>query len=121
MAEPSVEGFLPLTPITFHILLALMDGVRHGYGIKREVEDRTAGAIRLGAGTLYEGIQRMERKGLLREADPPDDGEVEPGSRWRFYAITKLGRAVAEAELARLEADVRHARAKVLLSKTGQA
>ena len=121
MVEPSVEGFLPLTPITFHILLALMDGVRHGYGIKREVEDRTAGAIRLGAGTLYEGIQRMERKGLLRGSDPPDDEEVEPGSRWRFHAITKLGRAVVEAELARLEADVRHARAKVLLSKTGQA
>ena len=49
--EPNTKGFLPLTPVTFHMLLSLMDQARHGYGIKREVEDPTSGAIWLGAGT----------------------------------------------------------------------
>ena len=119
MDELDTQRFLPLTPITFHVLLSLVDQPRHGYGIKREVEDRTSGAIRLGAGTLYEGIQRMEQKTLVRAADPPKDAGREPGSRWRFYAITELGRAVLEAELARLEADVRHARAMVKKSQAG--
>ena len=121
MNRATIEGFLPLTPITFHVLLSLVDGVRHGYGIKRDVEERTAGAIRLGAGTLYEGIQRMERKGLLAESDPPADAETEPNARWRFYAITKLGHRVLEAELTRLEADVRFARGKLEMSKSRQA
>jgi DNA-binding PadR family transcriptional regulator len=121
MTKPAIQEFLPLTAVTFHVLLSLVDGVRHGYGIKREVEDRTSGAIRLGAGTLYEGIQRMERKGLLRETKPPKGAELESGSRWRFYAITKLGRAVLEAEVARLELDVRHATAKVRMSKPRRA
>ena len=42
------EAELPLTPATFHVLLALVDGERHGYAIMREVGDRTGGAMRLG-------------------------------------------------------------------------
>jgi hypothetical protein len=38
------EGWLPLTPAVFHILLALADGERHGYGIMQEVLARTDGA-----------------------------------------------------------------------------
>ena len=43
-----------------HIMLALADGPRHGYAIKQAVEERTEGAIRLGPGTLYEALQRLE-------------------------------------------------------------
>ena len=57
---PDVDGFLPLPPATFHILLALSDGERHGYAIIQEVEARTDGALRLSAGTLYRSIARME-------------------------------------------------------------
>src|SRR5919199_1760979 len=35
------RSLLPLTPAVLHILLALADGERHGYGIMREVEGRT--------------------------------------------------------------------------------
>lgn len=97
----------PLTAATFHILLSLMERPAHGYAIKRMVEDRTSGVVQLGAGTLYAGIQRMMREGLIEETDAPPDGlEVEPGTRWRFYRITPQGRVVLRAEIARLEADL---------------
>jgi DNA-binding PadR family transcriptional regulator len=104
----------PLTPATFHILLSLTREVAHGYHIKRMVEERTNGAIRLGAGTLYAGIQRMTKDGLIAETDPPPDaGDVEPGPRWRFYTITPHGREVLKAEIARMESDLAAARAIV--------
>ncbi|HSM61128.1 MAG TPA: PadR family transcriptional regulator [Longimicrobiales bacterium] len=104
----------PLTPATFHILLSLAEEVSHGYRIKRAVEERTGGAVQLGAGTLYAGLSRMSEDGLIEETDPPADAlDVEPGSRWRFYAITRKGRDALEAEIARLEADLEAARSVV--------
>lgn len=97
----------PLTPATFHVLLSLAEQVAHGYHIKRMIEERTSGAVVLGAGTLYAGIQRMMREGLIEETDAPDEaGPAEPGSRWRFYAITACGREVLASEIARLESDL---------------
>ena len=54
-----------LTPVEFHILLALAEEARHGYGIKLDVERRTDGRISLGSGTLYVAIQRLEKEGLV--------------------------------------------------------
>ena len=105
----------PLTPATFHILLSLADQVAHGYAIKRAVEERTGGAVRLGAGTLYAGLRRMEGNGLIEETDAPREveGDVEPGERWRFYRMTRKGRDALEAEIRRLESDLRAARSVV--------
>ena len=104
----------PLTPATFHILVSLMAEPAHGYHIKRVVEERTNGAVRLGAGTLYAGLRRMTGDGLIEETDPPEDaGDAEPGSRWRFYRITRRGREVLRDEISRLEADLEAARAVV--------
>jgi len=103
--------FLPLSPQQFHILLALTDGHRHGYGIILDVAERTDGAVRLGTGTLYTALARLERLGLagesVRRAPPADDDE-----RRRYYRLTPLGRAVLAAETERLETLVRHARQK---------
>ena len=75
------------------------------------VEERTDGAVLLGAGTLYAGIRRMVKEGLIEETEsPPEAGEVEPGSRWRFYAITDLGRRTLAGEIERLESDLAAAR-----------
>lgn len=104
----------PLTPATFHILLSLMHQPVHGYEIKRMVEERTDGAVRLGAGTLYGAIRRMTNEGLIEETDaPPDAADLEPRSRWRFYTPTRRGRAALEAEIARMESDLATARAIV--------
>src|SRR5436305_6782220 len=57
--------FLPLTPQQFHILLALVDGHLPGYAIIREVADRTGGTVRLGTGTLYTALARLEALELV--------------------------------------------------------
>lgn len=44
---PDIDGFLPLPPATFHILLALAEEDRHGYAIIQDVEARTGGELRL--------------------------------------------------------------------------
>ena len=109
----NIEGFLPLSAAHFHMLLSLTDGARHGYGVKHEVEDRTDRRIRLAAGSLYEGIQRLQANGLIEEAEAPADPETRKSSRQRFYGITAMGREVLRAELNRLEADLAIARARV--------
>lgn len=101
----------PLTPVTFHVLLSLLHEPVHGYRIKRMIEERTDGAINVGAGTLYAGVRRMTRDGLIEETDPPDEGDLEPRANWRFYRITARGRRVLEDEIARMEADLDSARA----------
>jgi DNA-binding PadR family transcriptional regulator len=98
----------PLLPAVFHIMLALADGERHGYGIKREVEFRTCGVISLGPGTLYGTLRRMLADGLIEESG--DD------ERRRFYRLTDLGRKVATTEAERLANLVSVARAKALLA-----
>ena len=112
----SEENLLPLTPATFHILVSLADGTMHGYAIKRAVEERTDGVVRLGAGTLYVAIQRIERQGLIQETDPPVPSDA-GSKRWRFYRLTDYGQQVLEAEMTRLESDLRHARSKITRPK----
>ena len=104
----------PLTPATLHILLSLTHEAAHGYPTKRMVEERTNGAVSLGAGTPSAGIRRMTNDGLIEETGPPQDaGDVEPRARWRFYAITPRGSEVLKGEIARLESDLEAARAVV--------
>ena len=109
----AIVAMLPLLPATFHILVALADEDRHGYAIIQDVAARTDGSIRLSPGTLYRSIQRMLEDGLIVETDerpsPEDDDE-----RRRYYRLTTLGTAVAQAEAARLMDLVRMARARGL-------
>jgi DNA-binding PadR family transcriptional regulator len=115
---PAVDptSYLPLTPVAFHILLALEGGVAHGYAIKRVVEERTRGVVRLGAGTLYHAIGSLAKRKLVAESPPPSP-DAAGTSRWRFYQITPLGRRVLRAEVARLEADVAVARGSLDAAK----
>jgi DNA-binding PadR family transcriptional regulator len=103
------DSFLPLPAATFHILMAVADEDRHGYGIIQDVSASTNGELKLSAGTLYRSIQRMLEQGLLIETTdrpaPEDDDE-----RRRYYRITPLGRTVAKAEANRLTQLVRLAR-----------
>jgi DNA-binding PadR family transcriptional regulator len=93
--------FLPLSPQQFHILLSLAREARHGYGVIQDVAARTGETM--GTGTLYTAIARLADLDLIEETGE-DDG------RRRHYRLTRLGRAVLEAEAARLEALVRLAR-----------
>ncbi len=103
--------YLPLSPQQFHILLALTDGDLHGYGIIRDVADRTGGALRLGTGTLYTALARLDALRLVEQSDrrPPADNDDE---RRRYYRLTPLGRAVLKAETERLQALLEQAQRK---------
>lgn len=105
---------LPLTPAVFHILLALADGERHGYGIMQEVAQRTEGAVQLGPGTLYGSLKRLLEAGLIEESDERPDRAMDDQRR-RYYRLTNFGRRVAQAETERLIELVRQARSKRLL------
>ena len=106
--------FLPLTPAMFHVLLALADGEKHGYAILKEVAHRTAGRVRLSAGTLYGIIHRLLAEGLIAEADERPDPALDDERR-RYYSLTDFGRRVAIAEARRLEEMLAMARSKHLL------
>ena len=67
------QHYLPLSPHQFHILLALTDGERHGYGLIHEIERRTGGTLRLGTGTLYTAIARLVELELIADTGKADD------------------------------------------------
>ena len=114
----SPDKQLPLTPAVFHILLALVGSERHGYGIMQEVSAITAGALRLGPGTLYGTLKRLLAAGLVAESgERPDPGLDD--ERRRYYRLTELGQRVAEEEARRLERLVGAARSRLLLGPGG--
>ncbi len=102
----------PLSEPLFHILLSLADGPRHGYGIIQEVEARTGGRVRLGAGTLYSAIKRIRASGWVDEVRMPTGQDA----RRRYYGLTTVGRRVMRSEARRLEALVKHTRSKRVLT-----
>jgi DNA-binding PadR family transcriptional regulator len=108
------DAALPLTPISFEILLALLDGDRHGYAILQAVEARLARVLPLRTGTMYRALARLLEEGLIVKTD---GGEV-VDERRQNYRITPRGRQVARAEAERLADQVEAARARRLLPGT---
>ena len=102
---------LPLTPAEVHILLALADRDRHGYAIIQEVAEASGGRMRLGSATLYRSIKQLLDRGWIAESQRPADAERDDQRR-RYYRLTPQGRQVVTAEVDRLRALVRTARAR---------
>ncbi len=107
--KSDIEDLLPIPLATFHILMSVAHGERHGYAIIQDVSARTNGELRLSAGTLYRSIQRMQEQGMIVEAlrRPAASRDDE---RRRYYRITPFGTGVANAEAARLQRLVQLAR-----------
>jgi DNA-binding PadR family transcriptional regulator len=111
----------PLPAAAFHILLSLSGHDLHGYAIMRQVEEQTAGKVRLGPGTLYSSIQALLEEGLIEEIETvqaaAEDGAISnsPKDRRRLYRLTASGRKVARTEAERLADILRIARAKKIL------
>lgn len=110
------DELLPLTPAVFHILLALANGERHGYGIMQEILAATDNQMRIGPGTLYRSIKQMLASGMIEESDERPDPELDDERR-RYYRLTGFGRQVAQAEAQRLARLVREATARKLLGQ----
>ena len=111
------EAMLPLTPAVLHIMLALADGEKHGYGIMQEVAAITQGEMKMGPGTLYGSVKRMLEAGLVEESDERPDPALDDERR-RYYKLTDFGGRVAIAEVRRLENLLGVARTKRVVGET---
>jgi DNA-binding PadR family transcriptional regulator len=97
--KKDVGQFLPLSPAILHILIALANEDRHGYGIMQEVARQTNDQYKLGPGTLYDNLQKLLDQGLVEEANRRDNDDP----RRRYYRLTSLGAEVVSADIQRLE------------------
>jgi len=104
-----------MTTRTLQVLLALVDGPSHGYGIRQTIRERTSGEVVLGSGTLYQAVDRLVGQGWIEEVAAPADEPPSGGPRRRFYALTSLGRRELAAELERLNTVVEFARGRRLI------
>ena len=87
----------PMTEAMYYILLALLTP-SHGYHLMQTVEEVSRGRLRIGPGTLYGVLTRMQKEGLIVVVE--DDG------RRKTYAVTPAGREALEEEYRRLTAMV---------------
>ena len=108
---------MALTPAVFHIMLALAEGERHGYGILKDILEQTAGEVRLGPGTLYGTLQRLMDSDWVEEAAAPRGADV----RRRYYRLTRAGRRALEGEVSRMDGLLRAARAHRVAPRTSRA
>ena len=66
--------------------LAAADG--YGYGISREVAEKSDGMVQLKEATLYTAFRRMEENGYIRSYW----GDETTGARRRYYSLTGPGK-----------------------------
>lgn len=95
--RPDHDAPVPLTPLSFHVLVALADAPLHGYGIIKEVVSLSDGRVEPATGTMYLALRRLCGDGLIAEADVQASD-----SRRRYYRITEEGRRMVAAEARRM-------------------
>lgn len=98
------ERHLPLAPRDLLVLASLAERPLHGYGIIKTVEARSESGVFLDPANLYRVLRRMEQLTWIRQSAASDE------PRRRTYEITRHGKAVLAAELARLDRVLEHAR-----------
>ena len=111
MTRRKPEAFLPLRSNWFHILLSLVGGDQHGYGIMQDVLERSGGKVRLWPATLYGSLKRLIGEGLIVESGQRPAPELDDERR-RYYKLTPLGHRVLDLESERLKELVRMLQAK---------
>jgi DNA-binding PadR family transcriptional regulator len=91
-----------VSPLEYHVLLALASGDLHGYAIAERVAAESGGALRARAGSLYRVIARLISAGLVVESEA--EAEVShPGLKRRYYGLTGAGRRSLAEEARRLK------------------
>lgn len=92
------ERFRTLTEQMFYTLLCLREE-RWGMDILDRVPEITGGRVQIGSGTLYTLLEQFLAEGMIQE--------TQVQGRRRSYLITEKGKAMLEAEVRRLEAQLR--------------
>ena len=108
MPESEINELIPLKPIWLQLLLAMAAGHRHGYAMRKDVERRTEGQVRIWPATLYRGLSGLLDEGLVEEDPAAPVGESD--RERKLYRVTARGRQALAAEVRRLEALVSEAR-----------
>ncbi|MGM8215989.1 PadR family transcriptional regulator [Bacillaceae bacterium W0354] len=89
-----MKKYTPMTETAFYILLSFMHK-RHGYEVIQHVAELTNGRIKLGAGTMYGTITKMQKDELIQY--------LHEDEKRKFYQITALGKAILKAETLRIK------------------
>ena len=100
MTTPTDGG---LSPLDYHVLLALAAEPLYGYAISEAVETESGGAVIPRAGTLYRVLARLDACGFVEERPAPEE-ESHPGRPRRWYGLTGRGREALVHESERLGA-----------------
>jgi DNA-binding PadR family transcriptional regulator len=106
------QSYLPLTEVTYFILLSLATQARHGYAIMKEVRQLSTNRVVLSTGTLYGALQRLQDQGWIEQVEAPEGNH--PGRARRVYRLTHLGQAVLAVEVERLHSLVAAAHQTIL-------
>jgi DNA-binding PadR family transcriptional regulator len=115
-----MNDFPPIAATDFHVLLVLTEGALYGYAIMKAVEEESGGRVAPEIGSLYRVLSRLMSRGLVEEADAPEESpDVHPGRDRRYYRLTAAGREVASREAARLREVLELARSRDLLPGGG--
>jgi len=96
------EEHVPLAPRVVAILIALSEGPLHGYALLKRLSERAEVGLRPGPTTLYRTLHELEDGGLVEQAEDRPDRALDDDRR-RYYRLTRAGRAVLQAEIARLD------------------
>lgn len=118
--EPVTDPPFKITPVVFHVLLALSDGESHGYAIMGDVETRTRGAVRIGPGSLYYTLGRLVDAAMIEETGGSSDEDPDD-TRRRYYRLTPCGRDILVSELEVMSDIVSSDRARRLLADASPA
>ena len=78
------------------VLKALQLQPMHGWGITERIDQWSESLLKLGQGTLYPALYRLEQQGLIRS----EWGQTENNRRARYYSLTARGRRRLSDELA---------------------
>ena len=81
-----------MTDVTLLLLTSLADGPKHGYAMQHDIEGFAG--VRLGPGTLYGAISRLEDEGLIAPLETED--------RRKPYQITRQGRSELQQRAAQV-------------------
>ena len=97
ITKEQIAECLPLHPLEARVLVVLTDGPAHGYRLVQLIEERDSSWTTILPANLYRRIRALSARGLIA---PVADPEAPRGRR--SFQLTPLGRAVAQAEAARL-------------------
>jgi DNA-binding PadR family transcriptional regulator len=112
-----IASQLPLSPAALHILTAVAGDERHGYAIMQEVVLQSEGRYKLGPGTLYDNLEKLIGRGLIRQVARRS---ADDDPRRRYYQLTSFGRRVLSAEVSRLGSVLRAAKMRLATNDSGE-